>query len=395
MKLILINKFVLKSVPIYVFKGAVTIAYIPLLLVIYAISPFIKFRFGYISVDRIGHFAMDLAHIIAINKDKDKNTVNLYYLQGLISNKQLETIAKRELNVYQICKYFVYAYELIGLGSKVLLPNRHTNGSVNIDGATYHSKYDILLTSSEHKTSELYMERHGWIKGDKFICISVRDRAFFNESKISSHSYRCSNIDDYELTIKYLLDLGYWVIRMGKKVEEPIKINHNKLIDYGVDKNRSDLLDIWFCKNCEFFISTGTGIDAVAIMFKRQMLMVNHLLVIHMYSWVNTISVPKRLFWNDGRELSLTEHLDNSSPKQYKEKGISIVDLSPNEIKSVVQEMIARLNGVPLTSEQVGKQKKFWNILEKHKLYRKFHGVRDPNALFGLSFLENNPNFLS
>jgi putative glycosyltransferase (TIGR04372 family) len=117
-------------------------------------------------------------------------------------------------------------------------------------------------------------------------------------------------------------------------------------------------------------------------------------------SWVENITVPKRLFWNNGKELTLAEHLDvflcyhNRNVNQCKEKGINVVDLSPNEIKSVVQEMIARLNGVPLTSEQVGKQKKFWNILEKHKSYSKFHGVRDPNASFGTSFIDNNQDFL-
>ncbi len=397
MKLILINKFVLKSVPIYVFKGAVTIAYIPLLLVIYAISPFIKFRFGYISVDRIGHFAMDLAHIIAINKDKDKNTVNLYYLQGLISNKQLETIAKRELNVYQICKYFVYAYELIGLGSKVLLPNRHTNGSVNIDGATYHSKYDILLTSSENKVAKSYMSRYGWTEGEKFVCLNVRDKAFFSDSETSRHAYRNSDIHDFEVAINYLLNLGYWVVRMGKKVEKPLGIKHDKLIDYGIDPNRSDLLDIWFCKNCDFFISTGTGIDAVALMFKKQTLIANLLPIMDIIGWINGITVPKRLFWNNGKELSLTEHLNNyyQDINIYKEKKIDIVSLTPDEIKSVVQEMVDRLNDMPLSDKQIQDQGKFWNILEHHESYGKFHGVRDPDASFGTSFLKNNPNFLS
>ena len=112
-------------------------------------------------------------------------------------------------------------------------------------------------------------------------------------------------------------------------------------------------------------------------------------------SWVDGITVPKRLFWNNGKELTLTEHLDNRNVNQYKEKGINVVDLSPNEIKSVVQEMVDRLNDIPLSDKQIQDQGKFWNILEHHESYGKFHGVRDPDASFGTSFLKNNPNFLS
>jgi putative glycosyltransferase (TIGR04372 family) len=379
-----------------IMHGVITMVHIPLLLVIYAIHPFIKLRFGYFSTDRIGHFGHDLAYAIAINKDKNKNEINFYFLQGVVCNTQLGIIAKRELNVSQYYKYFVYAYTALGLNEKVLVPNRHGHGSRNIDGATYYSKYEILLLAKENKIAESYMKIHGWTKGEKFICLNVRDQAFFNELGTSRHAYRNTNIDDYEKAVDYLLDLGFWVVRIGKKVEKPLKIKNKKLIDYGIDPNRSDLIDIWFCKNCYFFISTGTGIDSVAIMFKKQLLLVNHLAMIHIYSWINNIALPKRLFWDNGKELSLTEHLDNTygNTYQYEEKGIKVVDLSPDEIESAVKEMVARLSGIPLTNQQIQDQDKFWKILEHHKSYSKLHGIRDPNASFGTSFIDNNQDFL-
>ena len=56
--------------------------------------------------------------------------------------------------------------------------------------------------------------------------------------------------------------------------------------------------------------------------------------------------------------------------------------------------MVSVLDGMPLTRQKIKIQKKFWNILEHHELYDNYHGVRNPNSLFGVSFLENNPNFL-
>ncbi len=383
----------------HVMHGILTVLHIPLLLLIYAIKPFLKVRFGYFSTDRIGHFALDLGYAIAINQNKNKNEINLYYLQGNISNAQLKVIAKRELNISQYYKYFVYAYTMLGLGNNVIVPHRRKSSSRDTVGIMRNFTYDILLSTHENKMSELYLERYRWTKGERFICINVRDSAFANESKseMGRHTYRNSDIDDYEAATNYLLDLGYWVVRMGKKVENPFKIRHAKLIDYAVDSDRSDLLDIWLCKNCEFFISTGTGIDSVAAMFKKQIVFVNYLPILIIISWINSITLPKRLFWENGKELSLTEHLDNSflNTYQYKDKKIKIVNLTSDEIKCAVQEMINRLDDLCLTNKQSQDQSKFWNILENHKLYDKYHGVRDLNASFGTSFLKNNQDFLS
>ncbi len=384
-----INKFV---------RGMIAVAHIPLLLVIYIVKPFIKIRFGYFSSDRVGHFGLDLAYAIASNKNRNNKEVNFYYLQGAVSNKQLEIIAKRELNIGSYYRYFVYAYNVIGFGEKIIVPNRHNGGSFNIDGIVNNSKYDILLLPKEETICELYLEQYGWTKREKFICLNIRDSAFFNESKeTSKNTIRNSNIDDYEVVTNYLLDIGYWVVRMGKKVNKPFKIKHSRLIDYGVDPNRSDLLDIYLSKNCYFFISTATGIDSVALMFKKQTVIVNSHPIIYIYSWVNGITAPKRLFWDNGngKELSLTEHLDNQDASQYQEKGIIAVDLTSDEIKFTVKEMIDRLNGVPLTNKQIQSEKKFWDILERHESYGKYHGVRDERASFGTSFLCNNPEFLS
>lgn len=282
----------------------------------------------------------------------------------------------------------------MGLDKEIVRPNRHNGGSFNIDGTVYFSKYNISMLPKENKVSELYLKKYGWKKGEKFICLNVRDSAFFNESKESHHACRNSNIDDYEKAVCYLLDLGYWVIRMGVKVKNPFKIKHDKLIDYGASPGRNDLLDIWLCKNCYFFISTSTGVDSVALMFKKPIVIVNLVQIIYMYSWANSITTPKKLFWRNGKSLTLKECLDNQNTNKFQEKGIMAVDLTADEIKSTVKEMVDRLRNISMTKEQLKNKNNFWNVMEGHDSYRKCHGVRDPNASCGMSFLDNNPNFL-
>ena len=177
-------------------NGFVAILHMPLLLIIYVIDPFIKIKFGYFTTSRIGHFALDVGY--AINKKKNENEIILYYLQDKVCNKHLEVIARRELNINQYYKYFVYAYILLGLDDKIVLPQRHVNGSRDNIGIMCYSKYEIMFLENENNKAELYMEKYGWIKGEKFVCLNVRDSAFFNENESSRHSYRNSDIDDYE-----------------------------------------------------------------------------------------------------------------------------------------------------------------------------------------------------
>jgi putative glycosyltransferase (TIGR04372 family) len=374
------------------------VIHIPIVLILNALSPIIKFRFGYFSSDRIGHFSWDLACAIAKKEKVDSNdTVDLYYLQGCVSNTQLQVLAKRYLNVNQYYKYLVYAQIALGMSKKILVPNRHKGGSRDILGIIPQSRYDIKFSERENKNAVLYLKKYGWKEGEKFVCINVRDSAYFNENKSTRHGYRNCNIDDFEEAALQLISLGYWVIRTGKEVEKPFQIKNDKLIDYAVDINRSDLLDIWLCKNCHFFVSTGTGLDSVADIFRKPIVYVNYLPIAQIISWNNSITTPKKLFWDDGQELSLSEHLEHnySSTEKYQKNGIRVVDLTPSDISSAVCEMDQRLNNIKLTKKQIQLQNKFWSMLENCEWYTELHGYKNPKASFSCIFLQNNPDFLS
>ena len=192
---------------------------------------------------------------------------------------------------------------------------------------------------------------------------------------------------------------GYFVIRMGKYVTERFNIEHRNIIDYATSEHRNDFLDIWLMARCQFAISTGTGLDMVTKVFKKPVVHVNYLPAMDYESFVNNITAFKKLVWKETNQfLSLEEMLEHSysSTSRYSDKGIAVVDLSPDEIKDAVFEMVDRINGEWVDhSFDKELQDRFWEIFRASKRFSG-HGYTHPDARYGTSVLrKSNKYFLS
>ena len=55
-------------------------------------------------------------------------------------------------------------------------------------------------------------------------------------------------------------------------------------------------MDVWLMSSCNFCISTGTGLDQIARVFKRPTLLINHLPIVEWSSHFKSITHPKFLF---------------------------------------------------------------------------------------------------
>ena len=59
---------------------------------------------------------------------------------------------------------------------------------------------------------------------------------------------------------------------MGRNQKKQFNGNNEKIIDYSFDSNQSDFLDIWLSANCDFCISTGTGLDCIPHVYGKKTL---------------------------------------------------------------------------------------------------------------------------
>ena len=104
--------------------------------------------------------------------------------------------------------------------------------------------------------------------------------------------------------------------------------------------------EIWLYKNCCLSISTGSGPEAYATIFKKPMLFLNVLPTTTFNSAHNCIWVPKQLSYvGTNEKLTLKQHLKHSYPRSdsYEQNGIKITDLTNKELYQATKEAVLRL----------------------------------------------------
>ena len=376
---------------------------IPFVLIMRVIAPFILIRVGTLRSDRIGHFVADAANQwIMLNSEN--NNVELYWLD-VTCNKQWEKMIRRNFPVFNWVKYIDIWNKFIPGGKKHFRPSTKT-GSRDVKGALNCSNIKMMqFLPVEDDIAKSWMRSKGWSDGEPFICLLVRDSAYFRSDDLhcesydySYHNYRDSDIDTYSKAMEWLANSGVWVFRMGKVMKSPVITNNNMIIDYAFCHKRNDLLDIWLFANCSLCISTGSGIDSVSDVYGSPLLWLNYLPLNDLLSWSNSLNYPKRLVWNDSNiPLNMREYLKHGyhDIKDYKNAKIDIINLTSDEITLVVQECWARLEDTFMeTDDDTNQQNKFWKKMRQSTLFRSHHGFIHPKARLASTFLRSNPNFL-
>ena len=170
---------------------------------------------------------------------------------------------------------------------------------------------------------------------------------------------------------------------MGKAVNESLSIGTSKFIDYANSSQRSDFLDIWLVANCCFTISTSTGLDDVANIFKRPIAFVNAAPLGEIATCFNpnNIWLPKTIVWVENRRrLTLMEQIETGairflSDEHYRNAHVEVVDNTPEEITKTTMELEEKLTGKWQPHPQDEElQNKFWEMLQTWDHFHKLHG---------------------
>lgn len=371
------------------------------IIVIVILRPVINIRIGFLHSDRIGHFAANTELYICEEKfnQRQKKTLDLFYFPRKPCNRQLAKMWKRELHILPwfwmrpLClifrKFHIFsAFKVIDQG--------HLDKNNYLDRLGTHLKF----TSKEKILGESFLQKMGVPIGSSFVCLNVRDRAYLADRDYEGynyHSYRNSNIQNFTLVAIELAKRGYYVIRIGAKVNEAMMVDHPKVIDYASNGMRTDFMDIYLSANCTFMISTGTGICEVARICRRPMVYVCVVPIIaNQTSRKEIITLYKKhIRVKDDTELSQNEIFEmgagySFSTIEYESKGIKLLENTPEEIRDVSVEMVERLEGSWESLKNDGNlQKRFRENLLKWAT-DDFPIHSEFRSLCGTQFLRNN-----
>ena len=387
---------------------------VPAVLIIRMIRPWFLVRWGGLVSSRIGHFAANTEMYLCerdagINVPKQRYLDLFYMAYRPICNQQLTTMWKRVLRVWP-------SWILASISrANWLLPGGavHEIGNNTQHDRDVHNLLDrfpphLEFTPEEEARGEVGLRAMGIPPDTPFICLIVRDSAYLAKHipgfDFGYLNYRDSDIQNYALAAEELADRGYFVIRMGAKVNEAMKITHPRVIDYATNGMRSDFMDIYLGANCEFCVTTSTGWDAVPYIFRRPMVITNYVPLGYAVSFNHNNLLTTRIhrFASERRNLTLSEIFTLGlgpwmNTSDYESKGVELIENTPEEIRDVVIEMAERLNGTWQPNEDdEALQRRFWEIFPTDLVDatqgRPLHG--EIRARFGANFLRNNRDWL-
>lgn len=179
---------------------------------------------------------------------------------------------------------------------------------------------------------------------DWFVCWHVREPGF--KKDFTRRSYRNADIANSILGIKEVTQRGGWVIRLGDDSMSPLP-SMERVIDYPFTDLKSEEMDLFLVSNCRLYIGTISGPMELAILFGRQILLLN------MYDWScgNLIRDKDRGLLKhvysvaEKRYLSLKELVEADRELLYtfgeKSSKYELVENSALEIKEAVIESLS------------------------------------------------------
>ena len=333
--------------------------------------------------------------------------------EDLVANKQLDVMIRRRLRVAEVAR------PLDRLNR--LLPGRTREFSVkscqplDLDGLLDRYPPHFTFTPQEEERGKSGLREMGIEPDAQFVCFHARDgmwisRAFPRVVSVYGDwalgESRNSSIGNYLSAAEKLTDLGYYTIRMGKYVAEPIATPNIRMIDYASNFH-SDFMDVFLSAHCAFFIGNNCGMTALPMIFRSPIAFVNiYPLSEMMYCTTKpSFLVPKMLYSAEkGRLLSLRESMEFGLvefPKPpellevYQRLGLSIVDNTSEEITEVALEMHQRLRSTfQPSAEDEELRQRFLSIL---KLYPKViprEPGRDKYVRIGTHFLRTHQDCL-
>jgi len=312
------------------------------------VYPIWHIRLGYLMSNRIGHLAGNTEVYLCERDAGLHKTTDFWTHHGDLCNeffgkmvsRTLKTDPTRFLLLVILCNKLFDGWQ------------RHDANQGTLDrdpkNLMEKSQNHFSFTAEEIARGEKNLQTMGIPEGAKWVCLVVRDSAYLPD--LGYHSFRDTDIDTYQQAALALTKRGYYVIRMGAKVNKPMPMTNGKIIDYAKNGMRTDFMDIYLMAHCAFCISTGTGLDAVAVAFRRPVCYVNYVPIQYLFTFLKDSLAIWKHYEKDGKRLSLKEIYESGVDdamfaQQFVDKEIKLVDNTPEEITAAVEEMADMAEG--------------------------------------------------
>lgn len=212
-------------------------------------------------------------------------------------------------------------------------------------GAPVLSQPQTLLIRGRKALLELGVPPGAW-----FVCVHSREGGY-SPSDEYAHSFRNSDISNYQLAMEAIVERGGWCIRVGEstaKLASPMK----GVVDYAHSAAKSDWMDVFLCANCRFFLGNSSGLHLLASVFGVPSALANVIPGASSLSVVpGDIAIPKMLQRRESGELLTFTAIMGSEvanfrfAKEYADQGLVLEENTAEDIRDLALEMLECCSG--------------------------------------------------
>jgi len=287
-------------------------------------------------------FTVPIDHFLKINRDLFNivmRGVNLIYLPKKLISEIIEI--SPELNFPFILIDSNFEFPLIKFFFKFMYYNKKL----------HMSNHPFSLTYLEKETGKQLRKKFGIPADAPIVTFHVREQGFLN--LYTYHNYRNASIENFIPTINYLIQKGYYVVRVGDRSMTKIKNLPKQFIDIHFHKDYKSLADIYFISQSSFLLATISGPYIVAKTFGIPVLVTNSYLTeyhgcfdtsidLHIFKKYYSEQLNRYLTYE---EILFSPIIGFSKEKNYSDANIQLIENSPEEILTATKEIIDRLKG--------------------------------------------------
>jgi putative glycosyltransferase (TIGR04372 family) len=349
---------------------------IPVAIIMRLFYPMIHFRVGTLLTYKMGIFAFHVDNYLTDKwADRNLGKIDLLGLQDSVPvNLALFRLAKNKIKFFPLGRHIDIANKLLPSSERYQIPLR----GYDQDRERRLSPAFLELDSKVTRCGEEWLEKVGIKKDARLVLFSNRDSTHLNtlfpELDWREHDFRDSTIGNMIPLAEKLVEKGYYAIRMGAHVAEPVKSNNPHIIDYA-SLHRTDELDLFLGSKCEMFFGCPSGMRESAELFRRPYGVVNACPFLTEIDFGSFWPWIPKLYWSveDNRLMTFSEIMDSEAGHSgktsvFKKLKIKPIENTADEILDFGLEMKEYIDGTHhLTREDKELNSRFWEIISQDK----------------------------
>ena len=210
------------------------------------------------------------------------------------------------------------------------------------------SQYLTLTAEDEARGQDLRRDFH--IPPDAPIAtLHVREAGYLPQ--LPYHSFRDADIATYVPAIRFLIERGFYVVRLGDRSMRRLPAHHPQFIDAPFHPAYQPLVEPYFLWTSRFFLGTFSGPYSIARAFNTPTLIANgHVQSIILGGDRDLFAYKKYYSHTLGRmltyrEVVLSPLVDFSKTEEFINYKVQIIDNTPEELWRGAAEMLQQLDG--------------------------------------------------